>query len=105
MSPFGFQVSEDGHKAIIGNSSILELVWPVDTEMACVVGKAWPSFPHSSVGKECTCNAGDLSLILGLGISAGEGIGYPFQYSWASLVTQLVKNPPAMWEIQVRALV
>ena len=61
------------------------LVWPVDTETACVVEKAWPGFPHSSVGKECTCNAGDLSSILGLGISAGEGIGYPFQYSWASL--------------------
>jgi len=27
---------------------------------------------------------------------AGEGIGYPLQYSWASLVAQLVKNPPAM---------
>ena len=70
-----------------------------------MVGKAWPSFPHSSVGKECTCNAGDLSLILGLGISAGEGIGYPFQYSWASLVAQLVKNLPVMWETWVRSLV
>ena len=35
---------------------------------------------------------------LGQGRSAGEGIGYPLQYSWASLVAQLVKNPPAMWE-------
>ena len=34
----------------------------------------------------------------GSGRSPGEGIGYPFQYSWASLVAQLVKNPPAMWE-------
>ena len=40
----------------------------------------------------------------GLGRSAGEGIGYPLQYSWASLVAQLVKNPPAMWETWVRSL-
>ena len=50
-------------------------------------------FPDSSVGKESTCNAGDPGLIPGLGRSAGEGIGYPLQYSWASLVAQLVKNP------------
>ena len=43
-------------------------------------------------------------MIPGLGRSAGEGIGYPFQYSWASLVTQLVKNLPAMWETRVRSL-
>ena len=53
------------------------------------------SFPDRSVGKECACNAGDLRLIPGLGRSAGEGIGYPLQYSWASLVAQLVKNLPA----------
>ena len=41
-------------------------------------------FPDSSVGKESTCNTGDPSLIPGLGRSAGEGIGYPLQYSWAS---------------------
>ena len=52
-------------------------------------------FPDSSVGKESACNAGDPGLISGLGRSAGEGIGYPLQYSWASLVAQLVKNPPA----------
>ena len=46
--------------------------------------------------KESTRNAGDPSLIPGLGRSAGEGIGYPVQYSWASLVAQLVKNRPAM---------
>ena len=54
-------------------------------------------FPDSSIGKESACNAGDPSLIPGLGRSAGEGIGYPLQYSWASLVVQLVKNPRAMW--------
>ena len=58
-------------------------------------------FPDSSVGKESTCNAGDLSLIPGSGRSAVEGIGYPLQYSWASLVAQLVKNLPLMWETWV----
>ena len=43
-------------------------------------------------------------MIPGLGISAGEGISYPLQYSWASLVAQLVKNLPAMWETWVRSL-
>ena len=43
-------------------------------------------------------------LIPGSGGSTGEGIGYPFQYSWASLVAQLVKNPPAIQEIWVRSL-
>ena len=37
-------------------------------------------------------------------IFAGEGIGYPLEYSWASLVAQLVKNLPAMWEIWVQSL-
>ena len=55
-------------------------------------------FPDSSVGKESTCNAGDPDSIPGLGRSSGEGIGYPLQYSWASLAGQLVKNPSAMWE-------
>ena len=43
-------------------------------------------------------------MIPGLGRSAGEGTGYSFQYSWAYLVAQLVKNPPAMWETWVRSL-
>ena len=58
-------------------------------------------FPDSSVGKESACNAGDPGSILGSGRSTGEGVGYPLQYSWASLVAQLVKNPPAMWETWV----
>ena len=61
-------------------------------------------FPHSSVGKESTCNAGDPSSIPGSGRSSGEGIGYPFQYSWACLVAQLVRNPPTMREIWVLSL-
>ena len=79
----------------------------------------------SSAGKESAYNAGDPSWILGLGISPGEGIGYPLQYSclensmdrrtrqvtvhgvaksWAYLIVELVKNPPAMWDTWVRSL-
>ena len=60
--------------------------------------------PDSSVGKEYTCNAGDPSSIPGSGRAAGEGIDYLLQYSWASLVAQLAKNPPVMWETWVRSL-
>ena len=58
-------------------------------------------FPHSSVGKESACNAGDPGLIPGWARSPGEGIGYPLQCSWASVVAQLVKNLPAMGETWV----
>ena len=60
--------------------------------------------PSSSVGKESACNAGDSSSIPGSGRFTEEGIGDPLQYSWASLVAQMVKNPPAMWETWVRSL-
>ena len=53
-------------------------------------------FPDSSVDKKSACNAGDPGSIPGSGRSPGEGIGYPLQYSWASLVAQLMKNLPAM---------
>ena len=55
-------------------------------------------FPDSSVGKESACNAGDPGLIPGSGRFTAEGIGYALQYSWASLVAQLVKIPPAVQE-------
>ena len=58
----------------------------------------------SPAGKESTCNAGDPSSIPGSGRSPGEGIDYPFQCSWASLVAQLVKNLPAMQETWVQFL-
>ena len=61
-------------------------------------------FPGSSAGKEPACNAGDPSSIPGSGRSAGEGIGYTLQYSWASLLAQLVKNPPARQETWVQSL-
>ena len=54
------------------------------------------AFPGGSAGKESTYDAGDPGLISGLGRSPGEGIGYPLQYSWISLVAQMVKYLPAM---------
>ena len=60
--------------------------------------------PDSLVDKKCTCNAGDPGSIPGSGRLPGEGIGYPLQYSWASLVSHMVKNPPAVWEIWVGSL-
>ena len=59
---------------------------------------------YSSVGKEATCNAGDPGSISGSGRSTREGIGYPCQYSWASLVAQIVKNLPSMRETWVQSL-
>ena len=61
-------------------------------------------FSGSSAGKESACKAGDPDLIPGSGRSPVEGIGYPLQYSWASLMAQLVKNLPAMWETWVQFL-
>ena len=54
--------------------------------------------PGGSAGKESAYSAGDLSSVPWLGRSPGGGHGNLLQYSWASLVAQLVKNPPAMWE-------
>ena len=60
--------------------------------------------PDSSVGKETACIAGDPSSIPGSGRSPGDGIGYPLQHSWASLIAQLVKKLPATQETPVRFL-
>ena len=66
----------------------------------------WDSkhFPGSSAGKEATCNAGDPGSTPGSGRYPGEGVGYPLQYSRASLVAQMVKNPPAVRETWVQSL-
>ena len=61
-------------------------------------------FPGISDGKESARNAGDPSSIPRLGRSPGEGIGYPIQYSWVSLVAQTVKNLPAVQETWVWSL-
>ena len=64
----------------------------------------WASLVAQLVKNPSTCNAGDPSLIPGSGSSPGEGIGYPLQYSWASLVAQTIKIPPAMQETWVPSL-
>ena len=61
-------------------------------------------FSDSSAGKKSTFNAGDPSLIPGSGRPPGEGIGYPLQYSLASLVAQMVKNPLAVRETWIQSL-
>ena len=55
-------------------------------------------FPCDSAGEESACNEEDRGSVPGLGRSPGGGHGNPLQYSWASFVAQLVKNPPAMWD-------
>ena len=62
------------------------------------------TLPDSSAGKGSACNAGDPGLIPGSERSPGEGKGFPLQYSWASLVAQLVKNLPAIQETWVGSL-
>ena len=59
--------------------------------------------PCGSAGKSA-CSAGNPGLIPGSGISSGEGKGYALQYSWDSIVAQLVKNLPAVQETWVRSL-
>ena len=71
--------------------------------LSCIHISNW-GFPDSSTGTESACNAGEPGSIPGSGRSPGEGIGCPLQYSWASLVAQLVKNPPAMQETWVQSL-
>ena len=79
---------------IFSPSGLHDLIWRIFRNV----------FPDSSVAKECACNAGDPGLIPGSGRSSGEGIGYPLQHSWASIVAQLIKNLPTMWETWVRFL-
>ena len=67
-------------------------------------GTTLVNLPDGSDGEGSACNAGDPSLIPKSRRSPGEGIDYPLQYSWASLVVQMVKSPPAMQETQVRPL-
>ena len=72
----------------------------------CVCVCVWKKydFSDSSGGTKSICNARNPCSIPGLGRSAREVIGYPLQYSWASLVAQLVKNWPAMWKTWVHSL-
>ena len=74
----------------------VSLSTPAFTNYPFLLTLLYQGFPDSSVGKESTCNSGEPGTVPGSGRSAGEGMGYPLQYSWASVVAQLVKNPPAM---------
>ena len=74
-----------------------------DTSHNRLILVLFKGFPHSSVGKESTCNAGDPGSIPESGRFTGEGVGYPLQYSWASPVAQLVKNLPAVQETRVQS--
>ena len=83
------QESHSLQAIVLASSNFQEQVGP-----ACYLGSL-PGFPGGTVGKESACNAGNPSLIAGSRRSTREGIGYPLQYSWASLVTQLVEDLPA----------
>ena len=61
-------------------------------------------FPGGSDGKESASSEGDQGLISGSRRFPEEDNGNPLQYSWISLVTQMVKNLPIMWETWVRSL-
>ena len=78
----------------IFQARILEWVAISYSKTRITLGKLEKSvtLPYSSA-----CSAGNPGLIPRSGRSTGEGIGYSVQYSWASLVAQTVKNPPAMW--------
>ena len=82
-------------------SVILSEEGQTEKEISYCIPYMLRGFPNSSVCKESTCNAGDPGSSPGSGRSAGERIGYPLQYSWDSLVAQLVENLPAMWETWV----
>ena len=82
----------------------LDLWSPCDSYIHTYIHIYIYDFPGGSDGKASVYNAGDLGSVPGSGRSPGEGIGYPLQYSWASLVAQTVKNLPAMRETWVRSL-
>ena len=90
---------------ILGNKNISALLIP--RSYAPGLKTHWSGNSHfdltasSSAGKESACNAGDPGSTPGSGRSPGEGIGYPLQYFGASLVAEMVKNPPAMRETGV----
>ena len=98
---------EPGSPALAGRFFTTELMTIISAplnECSCSLRRG---FPDSSVGKESACNAGDPGLTPGLGRSPGGGIATQLQYSWGSLVAQLVKNPPAMreaWAYTVHAV-
>ena len=94
-----------GHGHQVVNFYLVQVLFSICkiTQKICI-RYYYLGFPESSVGEESTYNAGDSGSIPGLGRSTGEAIGFPLQYSWASLGAQLVKNLPAIWEAWVQFL-
>ena len=80
------------------NQKILPILFTAVFPAPRIVSGIQRRYAGSSTGEESPCNAGDAGSISGLGRSTGERVGYPLQYSWDSLVAQLVKNLPATWE-------
>ena len=78
--------------------------WATERQHRHWLSILYMGFPGNSGGSESACNVGDPGSIPGSARSTGEGIGYPLQYSWTSLIAQLVKNLPAVWEIWVQSL-
>ena len=79
--------------------------WIAACQASLSITNSWSSLKLTSIESVMpSSNAGDPSSIPGSGRSSGEGIGYPLQYSWASLVAQIVKNLPAMQGTWVRSL-
>ena len=87
--------------SLIAVHRLLTVVASLVSEHSTILG-AWASLVAQTV--ESTCDAGDPGSIPGLGRSPGEENGYLLQYSLASLVAQMVKNPPTMGETWVRFL-
>ena len=88
---YGLQALEHGPWEPFFESEVLKEIVLASPSLCRRVG-AYIWLPSSLVGKESTCKAGDPGSIPGLGRSPGEGIDYPLQYSWASLVDQMVKE-------------
>ena len=92
------------HGWLANRSLFLTVLEAGPSEIKALTDSVPGSFPGGSADKESACSARDPSLIPGSGRPPGEGRGCPLQYSWASLVAQMVKNPPAMQETWVRTL-
>jgi len=84
-----------------GHCWVFQICWHIECRLGYLKQASLTTHYCNPSGKESTSGAGDPSLIPGSWRSAGEGIGYPLQYSWASLMAQLVNNLPAMWETWV----
>ena len=95
MKDLSSQTRDGTHILLQWKHGVLNTGPPGKSQDFCLFGHCCTplvGFPHSSLGKESACNAGDPSSMPGSGRSAGEGIGYPLQCSWASFVAQLVKE-------------